>query len=219
VAVKVDLHTHSIGSSDGGLTLDDYRRALEQGKLDYIAITDHGEVKAARKIRQDLKSLGNRIIIGEEIKTTDGEIIGLYLKNKIPFWMTPMQTVKEIKKQGGVVYIPHPFEVVRSGISQSALQEIIKEVDIIETYNSRALFKKKRNMAAAMAKRHGVAQAASSDAHGSMGWGKTYSVLAQAPARDTIKQLFTKASHHKKATRLGILYPMINRVIKKRDAS
>lgn len=107
---KIDLHTHSIISHDGGLTAQQYTKLIESKMLDYIAITDHNETQFARIMQQ---KLGSKIIIGEEIATTEGEIIGLHLKQTIPKGMTPEETVRAIKQQNGLVYIPHPFEIFK----------------------------------------------------------------------------------------------------------
>src|SRR5579864_5975300 len=115
---RVDLHTHSIISQDGGITAAQYEKLLQSGELDCIAITDHNETSFARIMH---KKLGDRIVIGEEILTRDGEIIGLYLKETIPAGIDLDEAVASIKYQGGLVYIPHPFERVRKGLKKSAL--------------------------------------------------------------------------------------------------
>lgn len=93
---KIDLHTHSIASKDGAITADDYERMLETGLLDYIAVTDHNRIDFAAELHA---KLGEKIIVGEEIKTTEGEIIGLYLTEAIPALLTPEETVQRIKEQ------------------------------------------------------------------------------------------------------------------------
>lgn len=216
MSVRVDLHTHSAGSPDGGLKAEDYRMALNLGKLDYIAITDHGSIEAALHIQSELGDLGERIIVGEEIKTTDGELIGLYLQNVIPEGMSPGRTVKAIREHGGLVYVPHPFETVRSGISEDGLEQIIYDVDIIETHNGRAVFQNKSKKAVAWAKRYDLPQSAGSDAHGLLGWCRTYSVLTKDPNRDNLTSLLRKASHSARYVGAGILYPKINRMLQKR---
>src|SRR5664279_1477964 len=132
MSYKIDLHTHSYGSPDGSLKTAQYQYFLENKLLDYIAITDHNSIATALKIQLELGGLGKRIIIGEEVTTTEGEIIGLYLAHTVPAGLSPLETVAEIKSQGGLVYIPHPFETVRSGMSEKALQTIIDSVDILE---------------------------------------------------------------------------------------
>ena len=210
---KVDLHTHSTASPDGGLRLDDYRRMLESGQLDSIAVTDHDAIEGALQLRQEL---GERIIVGEEITTTEGEIIGLYLNQLVPPGQTPEETVKLIRAQNGLVYIPHPFETVRKGLPLATLDRIGPEVDIVEIHNGRAYFQDKSSDARAWAEAHGVAMAASSDAHGRAGWGRTCSLVTELPTRDSLRVLLNQAGlHAKKVGPRGILYPKLNRVRKR----
>jgi predicted metal-dependent phosphoesterase TrpH len=214
MSYRADFHTHSVASPDGGLRLEHYRRMLQSGKLDFIAITDHNTTDMARQIRAEL---GDCIIVGEEITTQQGEIIGLYLRETIPPLLTALETVEAIRKQGGLVYIPHPFETVRKGLSLETLQGIAKQVNVIETYNGRAVFQNVTPKALAWAEEHGVPGAASSDAHGFSGWGKTYTILAQAPTRDNLPKLLGKAQFARAFPGLrGVLYPKINRLQKRR---
>lgn len=213
MSVKIDLHTHSYGSPDGGLTVADYKRVLERGALDWVAITDHGTVAVALQIRTELGKLGERVIIGEEIKTIDGEIIGLYLSRTIDEGQTPAKTVAAIRAQNGLVYIPHPFETQRSGISTKGLATIIDDVDIIEVYNGRAVFQNKGKTAQDWAKHHDKATAASSDAHGWHGWGRAYSSLTSEPTKTSLSDLLRTATFvGKKVGLLGLLYPKLNRL-------
>jgi len=159
----IDLHTHSVASPDGSLDLEDYRTILQQGRLQFIAVTDHNTIDMAVQLQAQL---GNAVIVGEEITTGQGEIIGLYLSHTIPPQKTALDAVRAIKKQGGLVYIPHPFETVRSGIPAEALNQIADQVDIIEVHNGRAIFQNYAKEALAWAKAEGVPGAASSDAHG-----------------------------------------------------
>lgn len=208
--MKVDLHTHSIASSDGSLTEAHYRRMLASGQLDYIAVTDHNTIAFAQELKQ---KLGAHIIIGEEITTLDGEIVGLYLKKKVRPGMTAAETAIEIRKQGGLIYIPHPFETVRKGLPLDKLSRITDLVDIIETDNGRAVFQNKGALAKEWALMHRVAGAASSDAHGWHGWGKTYSILKRAPTEETLPDLLVAAKYKVGRPGLrGMLYPKLNRI-------
>lgn len=209
---KVDLHTHSIASPDGSLTTKNYARALEQSELQAIAVTDHNTVEMALEIQQ---ALGDAIIVGEEITTTEGEIIGLYLHTTIRPMLTPEETVAAIKEQGGLVYVPHPFETVRKGIPEVTLDRIAKDVDIIEVHNGRAVFQNRSRDAVAWSERHHVPGAASSDSHGIAGWGRTYSEISQLPTRDTLVSLLAEATYaHASPGLRGILYPKYNRLRK-----
>lgn len=209
----IDLHTHSAASPDGSLDLQDYRSILQQGRLQFIAVTDHNTIDLAVKLQAQL---GNAIIVGEEITTGQGEIIGLYLSQSIPPQATALDAVRAIKKQGGLVYIPHPFETVRSGITAKALNQIADQVDIIEVHNGRAVFQNYAKEALAWAKAEGVPGAASSDAHGRIGWGRTYSIIGQMPTRENlVGQLgFAQLRRGFVGTR-GIMYPKFNRIRKR----
>jgi predicted metal-dependent phosphoesterase TrpH len=211
--VKVDLHTHSQASPDGSLTAADYRRMLETGRLDYIAVTDHNTAEFAIRLKAELGNMGERIIVGEEIRTVDGEIIGLYLTETVPKMLTPQETIAAIRKQGGLVCIPHPFENVRRGMQRPALDTIAADVDIIEVHNGRAVFQNKSKAAYAWAALHGVAGAASSDSHAASGWGRTYTKIAEPPTRDNLLRQLAEAEYATGFPGLkAVLYPKFNRL-------
>jgi predicted metal-dependent phosphoesterase TrpH len=205
---RIDLHTHSIISQDGGITAAQYEKLL-QGELDCIAITDHNETSFARIMH---KKLGDRIIVGEEINTREGEVIGLYLKETIPGGIDLDEAVASIKYQGGLVYIPHPYERFRKGLKQTAVNRIAKDIDIIEVFNGRGRFRGKQSLAQKFAEINHIPQAASSDAHGSKGAGFTASDLTDFPTHKTLKNLLTTAILEKNyAPFYTFLYPAINR--------
>lgn len=215
MSCNIDLHTHSVASPDGSLTTKDYARALERGRLQAIAVTDHNTVEMALQIQ---RALGDAIIVGEEITTTEGEIIGLYLRQTIRPMLSPEETIDAIKAQNGLVYVPHPFETVRKGISPDTLDRIAKDVDIIEVHNGRAVFQNRSRDALAWSARHRVPGAASSDGHGAAGWCRTYSTIAQLPARNTLASLLNHATYvHASPGVRGILYPKFNRLRKNRS--
>ncbi len=208
---KVDLHTHSIASPDGGLTEADYRKMLDSGRLDYIAITDHNTVEFALGLKATLNS--DRIIVGEEILTTDGEIIGLYLTETIPKLLSPAETIAAIRQQGGLVCIPHPFENVRRGMKKPTLDAIAADVDMIEVHNGRAVFQNKSAQAYAWAKAHGVLGVASSDSHAVPGWGRTYTVVAGKPTPERFMELIATATFVTGFPGIkAVVYPKFNKL-------
>ncbi len=209
---KVDLHTHSAKSRDGSITEEQYAGIIENGVLDYIAITDHNHIDFATNLQ---KSLGSKIIVGEEINTLEGEIIGLFLTEKVPRDLSAKDTVKAIKKQNGLVYIPHPFETVRHGISKQTLDSIIDDVDIIEVYNGRAFFQNKGPQAATVARIAEKPGTASSDAHGLKGLGTAYANIEKKPTADNLaEQLHTAKLAMQRPPLKTLLYPKINRIKK-----
>lgn len=211
--LKVDLHTHSLASPDGSLQLADYQSVLDRGLLDYIAVTDHNTIEFALKAKE---KLGDKIIIGEEITAREGEIVGLYLTTTIPAGLSAAETADLIHKQGGLVYIPHPFETVRKGLPLEALEGIASVVDIVEVHNGRAIFQDKSTRAIDWAKLYQLPGAASSDAHGRHGWGKTYSEIKGEPTKEMLAEQLYHATYQVASPGVrGVLYPKLNRMKKK----
>lgn len=209
---KIDLQTHSILSHDGGITKQQYKSLLDKKIVDFIAITDHNEINFALEIN---KSIGNKVIVGEEVKTTQGEVIGLYLRKLIQPKMSLSNTIDEIKAQGGLVYIPHPFEKIRSGIQKVDLAEIIAKIDIFEVFNSRSLNKNMFKKRVDFADKHSLPQASSSDAHCHKEVGSSYSEINSVPDKDNLASVLKNASLKRKNVSLRHrLCPKINKLKK-----
>ena len=210
--LKIDLHTHSLASPDGGLRRADYQSAIDRGLLDIIAVTDHNDITFAKKLHEEF---GDKIIVGEEITAREGEIVGLYLNEAVPAGLSAAETADRIHAQNGLVYIPHPFETVRKGLTLSDLEGIAQSVDIVEFHNGRAIFQDRATKAIDWAKLYTLPGAASSDAHGKSGWGKTYSLIKEVPTRDTLAELLYNAKYTVGSPGVwGILYPKFNRTKK-----
>lgn len=189
-AYKVDLHTHSTSSYDGGISPQHYREALETGLLDCIAVTDHGTIATAQALRDEL---GDKIIVGEEIMAEEGEVIGLFLHKPIQSGLSTQKTIRLIKEQGGVVYIPHPFETVRHGLHPAIMEELQPDLDMVEVCNGRAFLQNRSEQAVVWARLNHVTAAASSDAHGKRGLGKTFTILPDMPQQNTLVPLMRQA--------------------------
>ncbi|MEO8863340.1 MAG: PHP-associated domain-containing protein [Candidatus Saccharimonadales bacterium] len=210
---KIDLHTHSIASKDGGINADQYAHVISENIIDVIAITDHNRIDFAKHMQTQL---GDRIIVGEEIMTTVGEIIGLYLTERIKPGLSPVETIEQIKLQGGLVYIPHPFESVRKGLHPAVLEELVQYVDIIEVCNGRAFLQNRGAQAVIWSKLNHIVGVASSDAHGPRGLGSTYTQIKSLPGKDT---LISELAHGIPVTNRpsvrALLYPKYHRLRKK----
>lgn len=210
---KVDLHTHSTASPDGGLSLAHYQKALSSGLLDYIAVTDHNRIDYALLVKEQL---GDQIIIGEEVMTQAGEVIGLFLKQAIRPELSLAETIAAIKEQDGLVYIPHPFETVRKGLHPADLESIEKLVDMIEVCNGRAFAQNRSSQAVVWAKLNQVRPVAASDAHGYRGLGKTYISLNERPTRkNLLDQLKTGVLMTERPGVRALLYPKYHRLRRK----
>ncbi len=211
--LKIDLHTHSIASPDGSLTLNDYDFMLKNDFLNYIAITDHNTIKLAQTIQQQL---GQQIIVGEEILTKEGEIIGLFLNKLIPANLSLKETIQLIHYQGGLVYIPHPFALNRHGIGLKLIEKNITSIDIIECYNGRSLLNNHYRKIFDMIEKFGLVGVASSDSHGRIGFGRTYSIIEKIAINQTnlIESLKKVHYHYRPAGLIARLYPTFNRLRK-----
>ena len=170
--LRCDLHVHSFSSFDGNMSLDTIVRTCLHRGINCVALTDHNALDAAVTLRRIAPF---PVIPGEEIKTTHGEIIGLFLQEEIPRGMTPGATAEEIRRQGGVVYVPHPFDRVRrSVLAREALLEILDLVDVLEVFNSRVTFMQDNDAADRFAREHGKLRGAGSDAHVRWELGQSY---------------------------------------------
>lgn len=171
--MKVDLHVHTIHSPDSLTLCADVLRWADRRGVERLAITDHNTIAGAFVLR-DLAP--ERIIVGEEIRTSQGEIIGLFLEREIAPGLTPAETARRIHEQGGLVYIPHPADRARlsSALAPQALEAISDQVDIIEVFNARVTFALDNRAAEDLAQQHGLLRGAGSDAHQGYEIGSAY---------------------------------------------
>ena len=164
------MHTH-FSPDSGAPSRSIVERCLKTG-LNHIAVTDHNTIRGALEV-QALAPFP--VIVGEEVKSSAGDIIGLFLKEEVPRGLSPMDTVKAIKDQGGLVMVPHPFDRFRpSALKYDALQEVLPRVDILEAFNAHDLLMRDNHRAAAFAREHRLVPAAVSDSHTSLELGRTY---------------------------------------------
>jgi glycosyltransferase involved in cell wall biosynthesis len=160
-----DFHVHTNHSRDCAMQVDELlERAAEVG-LDVVAITDHNEVAGGFEALEVADRYGVRVIVGEEVKTLEGEVIGLFLEERIPAGLTFAETIAEIKGQGGIVYVPHPFDRMHAVPGTSLLKANLTDLDVIEVFNSRIAYPGFNEKALRFSQRHRLPGAAGSDAH------------------------------------------------------
>jgi predicted metal-dependent phosphoesterase TrpH len=171
--VRVDLHSHTMWSGDSTTTPDEIEDAVVASGLDVLCITDHNAVKGAIELASRLPC---RVVVGEEMRTHHGELIGLFLTDHIPFGLPPADAARAIRDQGGVVYVPHPFDPMRRNIAEAALDALVAEhlIDAIEVYNAKTSLPSLNRRAAEYATAHGLAAGAGSDAHVPLALGAAY---------------------------------------------
>jgi predicted metal-dependent phosphoesterase TrpH len=162
--IAIDLHSHTMWSGDSTTTPDEVDQAVRAAAIDVLAITDHHAIKGAEQLRD---SLPCAVIVGEEVRTHAGEIIGLFLTERVPFGMSAHDTARAIRDQGGLVYVPHPFDPMRRCIDAAALDALVDDglVDAIEAFNAKTSIGHLNERAAAYAVERGLAAGGGSDAH------------------------------------------------------
>src|SRR6476620_2022741 len=163
---------HTDHSSDCATPVDVLLATGRDVGLGAIAVTDHNEVSGALDAREKAAQYGIKVIVGEEVMTADqGEVIGLFIEEKIPRGMTLPETIAEIRRQGGVVYVPHPFDRMHSVPDYEHLLPVLAEVDAIEVFNSRVAISAYNDEAERFAAKYRLAAGAGSDAHVPQGLG------------------------------------------------
>jgi glycosyltransferase involved in cell wall biosynthesis len=170
--IDVDLHMHTDHSYDCATPVEVLLETARKQGLGAIAVTDHNEISGAFDAQAKAAEYGVKVIVGEEVKTAhQGEVIGLFLSEKIPRGMTLAETVAEIKRQGGVVYVPHPFDRMHSVPDYEHLLTILEDVDAIEIYNPRVAIGSFNEEAERFAAKYRILAGAGSDSHVAQGLG------------------------------------------------
>ncbi len=176
--VRIDLHVHTRHSHDSAAPVSSVLRRCRDSGLGLVAITDHDNIRGGLEARE----LGGfPVIVGEEIKSAKGDIIGLFLEEQVPPRLSPLETVKLVKAQGGLVGIPHPFDRVRpTAMGRRAVQEILPWVDFLEGYNAHTVLSADNRKGAEFAADHSLPVVSCSDSHSALELGRTYTKVSSA---------------------------------------
>jgi predicted metal-dependent phosphoesterase TrpH len=174
--IDVDLHMHTDHSGDCATPVEVLLATAREQGLGAIAVTDHNEISGALEARAQAAEVGPhpplKVIVAEEIKTaSQGEVIGLFIEEKIPRGLTLEETVAEIKRQGGLVYVPHPFDRMHSVPDYEHLLRILDDVDAIEVFNPRVAIGAFNEEAVRFAAKYRIVAGAGSDSHVAQGLG------------------------------------------------
>jgi predicted metal-dependent phosphoesterase TrpH len=173
--VRVDMHSHTMFSGDSTTTLDEIHDSVVESGIDVLCITDHNAIEGAVRLQKLLDGVC-RVIVGEEVRTHTGEIIGLFLTEKISYGASAAATCEQIRAQGGVVYVPHPFDPMRKNLTEASLNDITAAglVDAIEGHNSKTSLKSLNARAVSFAAERDLPIGAGSDAHVPLALGSAY---------------------------------------------
>jgi hypothetical protein len=170
--IHVDLHMHTDHSPDCATPVRTLLETAKERGLGAIAITDHNEISGALAALEIADEIGIKVIVGEEVKTAgQGEVIGLFLTEKIERGMTMQETIAEIRRQGGLVYVPHPFDRLHSVPDYEHLLDIVDDIDMIEVFNPRVALTAFNEEAERFAEKYRIVPGAGSDSHVVQGLG------------------------------------------------
>jgi predicted metal-dependent phosphoesterase TrpH len=175
--VRVDLHIHTMWSGDSTTTPDEFAAAVDASGIDVVCITDHNAIDGALALRDRLAC---RVIVGEELRTPAGEVIGLFLTERVPMGISHLEAARVIRDQGGVVYVPHPFDPMRRHLAESALYELAEAdlIDAVEVLNAKTSLSSLNRRAAEFAAEYGIVGGAGSDGHVPDALGAAYVEMA-----------------------------------------
>ncbi len=188
---KVDLHNHTVFSKDSLASPQKMIEAAKAAGLDKMAITEHNNLRgalAAKEIDPDF------VIVGEEVMTTEGEIIAYFVKEEVPKGLRPEEAIERLREQGAVISVPHPLDAVRrSAMGLESVLRIINVVDAVEVFNARVLlFDPANRKADELAEKYGKLKTAGSDAHTPWETGHAYVVMPEFSNAEEFKKSLAK---------------------------
>lgn len=204
--MKAVFHVHTTYSPCSRLKPADIIELCKIHKVDVIAITDHDEIAGAYEV-QSLAPKDLRVIIGEEVSTKSGHMLGLFLKEKIAPHMSAEETIVEIKKQGGVVIIPHPFDIgLHEKFKRRDVARVADKIDAIEVFNSRYFYPWSPMVAKKYAQKYNLAKSVGTDAHSKTEFKHAFLEIEEFAGPKDFIDVLKKAKFH---TKRNLLLPYI----------
>jgi predicted metal-dependent phosphoesterase TrpH len=172
--VRVDCHLHTVHSGDAVTTVERLAARVREERLDVVCVTDHHTFAGAHEALAG--EIGARVVVGEEIRTHAGEIIGLFLTERVPYVLPLEEAAGRVRAQGGLVYAPHPFDASRTSLGAEGLERLcaLGALDVVEVFNAKVAEEEDNRRARRFADGHGLPGAAGSDAHDPHGIGAAY---------------------------------------------
>ncbi len=189
--ITLEFHCHTHASKDSLTHPADLVKAARRKGLDRLVITDHNSIAGALEAQAIDPEL---VIVGEEIMTTQGEILAAFVREEIPPLLSPQETIRRLKAQGAFISVSHPFDELRAGgWKRNDLLEIYPFVDAIEVYNSRCMFPRFNRRAREFALKHNLAGTVGSDAHAAFEVGRSILLLDQFTGPDGMRDVIRRA--------------------------
>ncbi len=213
--LRVETHCHTLYSKDSLVRPENLLKACETKGIDRVVISDHNTTRGAFEAQ---KIDPQRVIIGEEILTTKGELLAAYMTEEIPAGLTPKETITRLRDQGAFISVSHPFDVLRSGHWQEEdLLEIAPLVDAIEVFNARCMSPDFNRQASEFAAQHNLLGTAGSDAHGAYELGRAAMLLPDFEDARSLKDVLPQVKYETRlsspfvrlTSRYAVLYKKI----------
>ena len=193
---RVELHCHTIYSKDSLTTPEKLLQACERKGIERVAVTDHNSIDGALATHE---LDPQRVIVGEEIYTSKGELLAFFVKEYIPGGLHPLETIELLRDQGAFISVSHPFDQQRGGHwEETDLLEILPHIDAIETFNARCTFAKYNERAQQFAEEHNLLGTVGSDAHAPRELGNATLSMAEFSDASTFKKNLREAVQHNK---------------------
>jgi predicted metal-dependent phosphoesterase TrpH len=223
VSCNVEFHCHTIYSKDCLTRPRDLVDACRRKGIDRVVVTDHNTIAGAQAAYALDPEL---VIVGEEIMTTNGEILAAFVSEEIPKGLTPQETIHRLKDQGAFISVSHPFDSWRSGSWQKGdLREILPQVDAIEVYNSRCMLPRFNREARRFAEKYHIAGTVGSDAHATFELGQSLMVLETFSGPDELRKVIPNGIQKVRwsppwfhfSSRYAVLYKKVTRALRDLD--
>jgi predicted metal-dependent phosphoesterase TrpH len=172
---NVELHCHTFRSKDSLASPQALIEVCRRRGIDRLAVTDHNTIRGAREAAELAPEL---IIIGEEILTTEGELLGYFMTEEVPPRLSPQETIDRLRSQGAVISVSHPYDYARQGAwREEVLRPLLHQLDALEAFNARTYSTGPNERAAALARAAGLPGLAGSDAHAPFEVGRGLTLL------------------------------------------
>jgi predicted metal-dependent phosphoesterase TrpH len=198
--LRVEFHCHTVFSKDSLVTPEQLLAVCRKRGIDRVVVSDHNTIQGALAA----KALDpERVIVGEEILTQQGELLAVYVREEIPKGLTAFEAVARLRAQGALISVSHPFDGAR-GWQLAELEKIAPLVDAIEVFNARCLLGKYNRLAAAFAQQHGLLGTVGSDAHTLAEYGRAVMLLPAFDNAESLKQALRNGQHEVRSSGLSV---------------
>jgi hypothetical protein len=211
--LRVEFHCHTIYSKDSLTTIEQLLAVCRRRGIDRVVVTDHNTTAgalAARAVDPE------RVIVGEEVLTTEGELLAAYVREEVPAGLPPLEAIERLRSQGAFISVSHPFDLTRgANWAPGTLEAIAPLVDAVEVFNSRCLPRRFNRQAAEFAAAHGLPGTVGSDAHTLPEYGRATLLLPEFEDAESLKRALPAARTEARSSGLGVRLGSRYAVLKK----